>query len=224
LILENVQYWEHGQIDCGATKGNAGDSAAKSSTEILTEEAGRLLGGGSTGVDFEGSFAISGADPLGISTKGESAGASEILQLIDDWPGAAIVIEDFILRKFDQGRDLLSPVRVTEKVDFGLWVLGRDDQTFRQQPSLAKTTVTDERLKSWGFYRRDGGLKHARDGDRHAITFLRRASQSAELRAKAWPHLYGVIQTEDGDIIGPYHPSRSEAESRSVEDPQSTEE
>lgn len=211
MILDNVQYWEHGETDCGSKSGNAGDSSAKSTVEIIEDEAGQLMGGDSIDeVDFaeQKANAIQGSDVLGISTTGEAAGASELLALVDGWPGAAVVMEDFILRKFDQGRDILSPVRVMEKIEFGLWVLGRDKQAFRQQPSLAKTTATDERLQSWGFYRRDGGLKHARDADRHAITFLRRCSQGKAgrlLREQAWPHLYGVIQTKDGPVYGPYH-------------------
>jgi hypothetical protein len=210
LILENIQYWEHGQIDCGSSRGNAGNSNAGSAVEILQQEAGQLLSGERIEqVDFgENSFAIQGSDVLGISTRGESAGASELLQLVEGWPGAAIVVEDFILRQYNQGRDLLSPVRVMEKFEFGLWVMGRDEQSFRQQPSMAKSTVTDERLKRWGYYRRDGGMNHARDADRHAITFLRRCSEGKAgkmLREKSWPHLYGVIHSKDGPIYGPYY-------------------
>lgn len=208
MILDNIQYWAHGQTDCGAKRGNSGSSPAQSAVEILEEEAGDLLGGQSLPLDDDEPFAIQGADSLGISTTGESAGASELLHLVDGWPGAAIVVEDFILRKFDQGRDILAPVRVMEKFEFGLWVLGRDGQSFRQQPSMAKTTVTDDRLKAWRLYRREGGMNHARDADRHAITFLRRCSQGKAgrlLREQAWPHLYGTVQTKDGPVKGPYH-------------------
>lgn len=38
-----------------------------------------------------------------------------------------------------------------------------------QQPSMAKTTVTDERLRRWGGWVK--GQKHSRDAIRHAITF-----------------------------------------------------
>lgn len=212
MILENVQYWQHGEIDCGAKRGNAGDSSAVSSVEILEAEAGQLMGGERIeDPTFGGEVqSIQGSDVLGISTTGESAGVSELLSLIETWPGAAVVTEDFILRKFDQGRDILAPVRVMEKFEFGLWVLGRDKQSFRQQPSMAKTTVTDQRLKNWGFYRRDGGLRHARDADRHAITFLRRCSQGKAgrlLREKAWPHLYGIVDIKGVPTKGPYHVS-----------------
>lgn len=217
-ILANIQYWEHGQVDCGAKRGNAGDSPARSATEILHAEAGQRVGdiqpidldAGSLAAlptGYHRMRAIQGGDTLGISSTGESAGVSELLRLVDGWPGAAIVTEDFILRKFDQGRDILAPVRVMEKFEFGLWVIGRYAQSFRQQPSMAKTTVTDERLRRWGFYRREGGMEHARDADRHAITFLRRCSEGKAgraLREIAWPYLYGTIETSKGRVNGMY--------------------
>lgn len=132
----------------------------------------------------------------GVSTSGENAGIGEILGLIRSWPLAAIVVEDFILdpNRFNTGRDLLSPVRITSGVSYDLWLQGRD--YFSQTASLAKSSVKDESLKLWGFYDRTGGLGHARDADRHALTFLRRASEiSAKgfaLRKTAWPHLFDV--------------------------------
>jgi hypothetical protein len=207
-ILENIKWWSHGQIDCGARKGNAGTSTAKSSTEIADEEALLTMGGGEMPWEDERmKLAISGNDPLGISIAGESAGVSEMLALIEQWPGAAILSEDFILRTSNMGREVLSAVRVTAAFEFGCWVLGRI-LVPRQQPALAKTTVTDDRLKSWGFYRSEGGMRHARDADRHSITFLRRCKDPKEgnaLRSMAWPHLYGVIIRDNKRIEGPYY-------------------
>jgi hypothetical protein len=51
-------------------------------------------------------------------------------------------------------------------------------------------------------------MKHARDADRHAITFFRRCSQGEsgrQLRMLAWPYLYGIIDTGGKQIIGPYY-------------------
>lgn len=208
-ILSNVQWWSHGQIDCGARKGNAGTSTAKSSTEIADDQALLTMDGGETPWDDERmeTIPISGNDPLGISITGESAGVSEMLQLVDGWPGAAVLSEDFILRTANMSRDVLSAVRITAAFEFGCWVLGHT-LVPRQQPSLAKTTVTDERLKLWGFYRSEGGMRHARDADRHAITFLRRCKDPKEgphLRAMAWPHLYGVLQRDGKQVEGPYY-------------------
>lgn len=202
-ILENVQFWSHGQIDCGAKAGNAGDSPAVSVTEIVKQDA--VIMSKADGID-EYMEVIAGADPLGISTTGESAGVSEMLAIVDAWPGAASLCEDFILRTSNMARDVLSSVRVTAAFEFGLWMIGRIEAP-RQSPSLAKTTVTDDRLKRWGFYRREGGMRHARDADRHAITFLRRCSMGAEgqaLREQAWPHIYGTVERNNQTIKGPY--------------------
>lgn len=160
-LLDNVIKWEHGQVDCGSTKGNLGTSLHP-----------------------------------GVSTSGENAGIDELVGLVRAWPGAAIVIEDFILdpSRFNTGRDLLSPVRITAPLSYMLWLQRR--APFFQSASLAKSTVTDERLKRWGYYSSTGGLNHARDADRHALTFLRRCAnptrESRELREAAWPHIFAV--------------------------------
>ncbi|QNJ55390.1 RuvC-like resolvase [Gordonia phage LittleFella] len=131
----------------------------------------------------------------GISTAGESAGLGEILGLLRSWPEAAVVVEDFILdpKRFNTGRDLLSPVRLTSGINFDLWLQKRD--YFVQSASLAKSTARDEQLKVWGYYTSTGGLQHARDADRHNLTFLKRASERSAkgraLRMAAWPHLFG---------------------------------
>ena len=126
----------------------------------------------------------------GISTTGEAAGVAELVGLCRTWPGAAVVIEDFIVRRMDQDRDFLSPVRITAALSQWLWQMHRT--YFVQQPAFAKTTVTDARLKAWGLYARSGGMNHARDADRHAVTFLRQCKANPEYRIRAFPHLYGV--------------------------------
>lgn len=152
-ILDNIQFWTHGQTDCGSTRGNLG----------------------------KGNHA-------GVSTSGEAAGVSELVGLIRSWPEATVVIEDFIVRQFNQSRDFLSPVRVTAAISQWLWQQNRG--YFVQQPAYAKTTATDQRLKAWGLYRSEGGENHARDADRHGITFLRKCSVDREFRSLAFPHLY----------------------------------
>lgn len=112
------------------------------------------------------------------------------------WPGAAIVIEDFILRKQSMDRALLSPVRLTAALEWAIDETGIPYEMFRQTPAEAKGLATDERLKKWGLYSRAGGMQHARDGDRHSITFLRKAKQIGSVRAEAWPHLYNI----DGSV------------------------
>lgn len=128
----------------------------------------------------------------GISTSGEAAGVAELVGLCRSWPGGAVVIEDFITQRFDQSRDFLSPIRITAALSQWLWQQNRS--YFVQQPSYAKKTASDDRLKRWGLYERSGGMQHARDADRHAITFLRKCKMDAEFRVRAFPHLYAPGQ------------------------------
>ena len=126
----------------------------------------------------------------GISTDGEFSGVYDLAKFIYSWPVAAVVIEDFVLGQMRKDRDLLSPVRVTAALGMMLWrKQGRDYHV--QSPSDAKRVCTDERLKEWRMYDPYGGLRHARDADRHAILFLRKAKAKKAFRARAWPHLYG---------------------------------
>lgn len=131
-------------------------------------------------------------DP-GLNPDGEARGVARLMLLIDKYPGSAILIEDFILdhSKAKKDRSSLSPVRVTARLEQELW--HRNRVAHRQTPSMAKSTMTDDRLKELGFYQRAGGMNHARDADRHAITFLRRAQLDADLRHRAWPHLFDPV-------------------------------
>ena len=124
-----------------------------------------------------------------------------LVELLAAWPYAAVVVEDFILRKYVKGRELLSPVRITAKVEYcfkrgleGIDPPGR--RIWLQQPGMAMSTATDARLKDWGLYVSAGGEEHARDATRHAITFLRRAGDRPKLRHAAWPMTYDT----DGEI------------------------
>lgn len=167
-LLDNIMFWQHGQIDCGSRTGNRGTSG---------------LG------DIED----------GVSTSGEAAGVNEIISLIRAWPGAIVVIEDFVVRQFNSSRDFLAPVRITAALN--QYMYNQNRPVFYQQPSLAKSSATDERLKLWKLYDRNGGMGHARDADRHAITFLKRIKSNAPSPSKAKksglylpelaPHIYG---------------------------------
>lgn len=126
----------------------------------------------------------------GISTEGEFSGVYDIVDLIASWPSAAVIIEDFTLRQMRMDRDLLSPVRITSAIGYAMWLAGRDYHV--QSASDAKRVCTDERLRKWGVYESSGAQRHARDADRHAILFLRKAKMNKSFRALAWPHLYGA--------------------------------
>lgn len=156
---EMIIGWWHGEIDCGAKSGNAGSSAL------------------AQGYD------------LGESETGEAAGVflcERLMYQAGQPPLAAVVIEDFILRTQTQARDALSPVRITAALQQLLWE-GKATTTFKQQPSEAKTTCTDDRLKQWGFW--VPGSRHARDADRHAILFLRKVREQRSKIFAAWPVL-----------------------------------
>jgi hypothetical protein len=125
----------------------------------------------------------------------EDSQAKQIMELIEAWPDCAVVMEDFILRTYRKDRDLLAPVRIAAKVEFGLkfWPgLGgqRNNTRMFYQPTSVLASITDSRLQQWGFYQREGGMEHARDADRHALYFLRGAKVKRALREAAWPDLY----------------------------------
>lgn len=111
------------------------------------------------------------------------------------WYGAALVIEDFLLRKKVMDRELLSPVRLTAALELAIEYEGLQMTLHRQTPA-DKASITDARLKDWGLYKRAGGMEHARDADRHSILFLRKAKARGSVRGEAWPHLY----TPSGDL------------------------
>jgi hypothetical protein len=105
------------------------------------------------------------------------------------WFGAAVVIEDFLLRKKSMDRELLSPVRLTAALEYAVEEQEMHMTLHLQQPS-EKEAASDDRLKRWKLYVRAGGMQHARDADRHAIIFLKKAKQRGSIRGQAWPHLY----------------------------------
>lgn len=114
----------------------------------------------------------------------------EMQNLLENWPEAAWGYEDFIPRTQDRKRETLSPVRVFSMLTFSELVRGtRARVPFAQLPSLAKSTATDERIKAAGLYR--AGMPHATDAARHCATFLRRCRADEDLRAQAWPTLFG---------------------------------
>lgn len=87
-----------------------------------------------------------------------------------------ILIEDFILRQQRKDRDLLSPVRVTAKLEL-LNKLYWNFPVLKQQPSLAKTAMPNSRLKMYKLYR--PAKPHANDAIRHNITLIRRFAQKS---------------------------------------------
>lgn len=71
-------------------------------------------------------------------------------------------------------------------------------KVYRQNAAIAMESVTDARLKAWGYWERTTGLVHARDAIRHALTFLKRVKTQPRLRAEAFPRLTGPILRSPG--------------------------
>jgi hypothetical protein len=109
----------------------------------------------------------------------------QICGLLDNYADAAWVVEDFTLRTDVRSREVTSSDRLRASVVSQEILHGEGRIPFLQQASMAKTTATDERLKRADLY--FPGMPHATDAARHAMTFLRRARQSEEVRAAAWP-------------------------------------
>lgn len=110
----------------------------------------------------------------------EKEQAREMFELVEQWPTAKIVMEDFVLRKFSSARELLSPVRVKSRFEGRMDQAGDERPIILQQPSLAMTAITDARLQKMGLYNATKGFEHGRDAVRHALTWLKRAKKLAE--------------------------------------------
>lgn len=127
----------------------------------------------------------------GQFTGTEGQQVDQMMGLIEAWPDETrILCEDFILQQFSMARDLLAPVRINARLEDRLYVVsGGERYITYQQPSLAMRTITDEMLKTWGFWNVLKGQQHARDAVKHNITWLRRLKQQFidEDRAEAEP-------------------------------------
>lgn len=135
----------------------------------------------------------------GEMTGNENQMASQVLELFDLWDDAAAGIERFHVRQMAVE---LSPERITSKIDYGLWLMekwnadeeerpvGRGRMVFKQEPSLAKRTLTDDLMKDLGFW--VPGKDHKRDAVKHCYTFLQRMQEKPQGRAAAWPALFRV--------------------------------
>lgn len=128
----------------------------------------------------------------GQFTGREDEQVDAMLGLVEAWQDSTVVgLEDFKLRQFRQDEDLLAPVRISAAFEYELRGTGygkkrgrsQGRRALKQQPSLAMTTMTDDRLKAAGLYPPTVGKEHARDAVRHAFTYLRR-QRDAFLKGK----------------------------------------
>lgn len=161
--------WDYGQIDCRAVPSSA-------MADKMTHQ------------------------HLGLNALGENIGITEMLNLVVSAPNPAIVIEDFVLDPGTQlsaggSRNLLSPVRLTSALQFGMYWEEIGGEIFIQGRTDPKRICTDARLTEWNLNPAGGHeYRHARDAARHAFHFLRSVrggtTAAEEKRWRAWPHLF----------------------------------
>lgn len=153
-------------------------------------------------------------DNVCFTTAGQFTGpedwiVDQMVDLVSGWPDdATIVVEDFILRAYRRDRALLSPVRISAAFQNAVRWVGRRKTgrpsaengwsgarpIFYQQPALAMTTMTDDRLRMVNMYEPLKAQPHARDAFRHAATYARRVKAAYDAKS-ATP---GVVEFNRG--------------------------
>ena len=112
--------------------------------------------------------------------EGEAKVAAEIAQLVRTailhGSRVVLVIEDFVVRRFDSSREFLSPVRITARIQQELFndTICQGVTVAMQSPSDAKQTCTDERMKKWGVQPKTHKDRHGLDAARHCVLFIRK--------------------------------------------------
>jgi len=112
--------------------------------------------------------------------EGEAKVATEIAQLVRTavlhGSRVVLVIEDFVVRRFDSSREFLSPVRITARIQQELFndTICQGVTVAMQSPSDAKQTCTDERMKKWGIQPKTHKDRHGLDAARHCVLFIRK--------------------------------------------------
>ena len=112
--------------------------------------------------------------------EGEAKVAAEIAQLVRTTvlhgSRVVLVIEDFVVRRFDSSREFLSPVRITARIQQELFndTICQGVTVAMQSPSDAKQTCTDERMKKWGIQPKTHKDRHGLDAARHCVLFIRK--------------------------------------------------
>jgi hypothetical protein len=109
------------------------------------------------------------------------------IQSLDYLVGPAVIVEDWtiMINNVTTDPESLSPVRIAAMLQYARFKGELGDATITlQDRGIAKQCMTDDRLKRNGYY--VPGSDHVRDAVRHALTALRRARDSDELRDSMW--------------------------------------
>ena len=130
----------------------------------------------------------------------EPSQVDAMIDLVKEWPGACLGVEDFILDTKITSQEVLSPVRLNAAFKYTVrrelkgyvWVQNR---------KLAFTTITDDRLQHMSIYwNGTKGREHARDAIKHNLTFLKRLKMQPKLLARVFP---AIVEEEGlGSISG----------------------
>lgn len=162
-------------VDPGGTTGVAIATLQRKEIGSLTDvfvEMGQL----SYGFSGNGFDIIESAS----AEEGEAKVAAEIAQLVRTavlhGSRVVLVIEDFVVRRFDSSREFLSPVRITARIQQELFndTICQGVTVAMQSPSDAKQTCTDERMKKWGIQPKTHKDRHGLDAARHCVLFIRK--------------------------------------------------
>ena len=162
-------------VDPGVTTGVAIATLQRKEIGSLTDvfvEMGQL----SYGFSGNGFDIIESAS----AEEGEAKVAAEIAQLVRTavlhGSRVVLVIEDFVVRRFDSSREFLSPVRITARIQQELFndTVCQGVTVAMQSPSDAKQTCTDERMKKWGIQPKTYKDRHGLDAARHCVLFIRK--------------------------------------------------
>lgn len=168
-------------IDPGVTTGVSVISYPKREKEVPMPD--MIRNWGSTQLSYGGS-----GNSADVILPNDGAEEQEVAYLVSlmirralKYPSAEVhvAIEDFIVRRMDQSRDFLSPVRITAGILQELYPM--DVSIYMQSPSEAKQTCTDERMDRWGYTIKTQKDRHSRDADRHAVTLLRKGLSNPRL-------------------------------------------
>lgn len=127
-------------------------------------------------------FSGNGTDIIASASteEGEAKVATEIAKLVRTavlhGSRVVLVIEDFVVRRFDSSREFLSPVRITARIQQELFndTICEGVTVVMQSPSDAKQTCTNERMKKWGIQPKTHKDRHGLDAARHCVLFIRK--------------------------------------------------
>lgn len=94
-----------------------------------------------------------------------------VIRLADEWPGAVIVMEAFIITQATV-RKTFEPWSLYSigALEYAMHLRGRSSSTVLQSPATAKRLVDNRLLRALGLWHR-GGAGHANDALRHIAAF-----------------------------------------------------